>query len=63
MGRVKCVMNYVKYLLAAVMLLCLSGAAAGQDKARMAAHQQRLTELLGRVWAISMALSISSSGS
>ena len=31
------------------MLLCLSGAAAGQDKARMAAHQQRLTELLGRV--------------
>lgn len=27
------------------MLLCLSGAAAGQDKARMAAHQQRLTQL------------------
>lgn len=41
-------MNRLKYIIAAVLLLAC-GTAAGQDKARMAAHQQRLTALLERV--------------
>ena len=41
-------MNRLKYIFAAVLLLAC-GTVAGQDKARMAAHQQRLTALLERV--------------
>lgn len=43
-------MNSLKSLLAAALLLWLTGGmAVGQDKARMAAHQQRLTQLFETV--------------
>jgi len=41
-------MNYIKWFFFTVLLL-VGVTASGQDKARMAAHQQRMTELLERV--------------
>ena len=41
-------MNYIKCLALTVLLL-VGGAVQGQDKVRMAAHQQRLTQLFERV--------------
>lgn len=41
-------MHHARYIIMAVLLIAC-GTAAGQDKARMAAHQQRLQQLLTRV--------------